>query len=555
MRVIRRFNGSLAGALTVMASLLALTPVQAQSDKTTRTVSGVQKFEGRLADGTPYRLQKPSNWNGILVSDLDGIEDGDTETYYLLLKAGYGTASVMRRSYDRTWTLNRWDDMQRPLQAAELFHAKFGKPRLRIAFGHSAGGAGTLLTAERHPDRVDGAVAMCATMDFIGYAGYNLIFDFFYIAKTLLAPNDEQLRLPPMPSDAEKARPFRNHWAAVLEEAIQTPEGRARIALAFTLAQYSSFGSHLNFKGVPKPDYSNPKSVVDAMLQSLPTIQRRLGVGTTHDASDFPPDLEIPGTPVPPLVGNDGVVYTDYWKHANPVYKRTTEAVYAEAKLDLAADLRTLDASPRVNLNRDTLRSGVLGRGLPTMPVLRVDNLGDQTAPPPMSRLYDQLVARNGLTSLYRTAYVDNSGHCYFKGEQEFAAIEVMRERLESGKWPATDAAALNARAGRNDGDGVIFVDAGPTTNPPLWRLERYTDLFQPATFATTSTLVSRYRYSVTPDQRKQLLAALADAERSAGEGKANAALDRFVELVNGISNRVVRTRLLAAAYQLRGQD
>lgn len=552
---LRRAPGKVR-ALTILLAMTAMSaaaPSLAQTAKTSRAAPVVEEFEGRLADGTPYLVRKPSNWNGIVLRDLDGVRAKDSAFYTMLIERGYGTVGVSRRSHDRAWTLNRLDDMQRPQQGLEIFRAKFGEPKLVIAFGRSAGGSSALLTSERHPGTVDGAVALCATMDIVGYSGYNIIFDFLYVLKALLAPNDDQLLTHALPT-ADPA-PQLDRWSQVLQDAVKTPEGCARIALAFTLTQYPVFGSNRGAKGVAKPDFSDPQAVLEAMVQSLPQIAGRLALLTVHGEEDFPPDLEIPGTPVSNPVGNDGGVYADYWKNADPAYRRVTEAIYAQVNLDPAADLRTIDASPRVSLDRDNMRRGILARGLPTMPVFRMDNLGDQTAPPNASKLYDRLVDFNGLADLYRTSYVDNSGHCYFKPEQVFAAVDVMRERLQTGKWPTTDAAALNARAGVDDGDGIVFVDLEPGPHTATWRLEAHSDLFQPATFAKAAALVSSYKYSLTPTQQQHLLAYLSAAEQAADQGRfteANSALDRFVGDVDGITHRVVRTRLLAAAYQLR---
>src|SRR5690606_35902023 len=162
----------------------------------------------------------------------------------------------------------------------------------------------------------------------------------------------------------------------------------------------------------------------------------RLGLLKVVGRDDLPPDLPIRGTPQPDVVGNDGAVYADYWKVSDPTYRRVTQHLYAQAGLDLADDLALLDAAPRKQMDREEFRKGLLGRGLPTVPVFRVDNLGDRVAPPIAARAYDALVELNGLGDFYSTAYVEDSGHCHFRPEHELAAIDVMRERLETGKWP-----------------------------------------------------------------------------------------------------------------------
>jgi pimeloyl-ACP methyl ester carboxylesterase len=543
------------------AATFAVSTAFAQVAKT-ESFPAVERIDGKLADGSPYVLQKPSNWNGIVIIDLDGERRADSDAYRMFLKAGYGMAGASRRSWDRHWTLNRRDDVRRPQEALALFKERLGKPRYVIVFGGSAGGAVSLLTAEHHPDTVDGAVPRCATMPF-GHAHYNVIFDFFYTAKTLLAPNDDRLLTHALPP--RDFKPFLDYWLEVLQAAAKTPEGRARIALAFTIAQYPFFGSEGRSARVPKPDFGNPDAVMNAMIQLLPDVVSRLEHLTVHSEKDWPPDLQIPGTPQPNVVGNDGAVYADYWTHSDPVYKRVTEAIYAQAGMNVAADLKTLDAAPRVKLDRSLLGvQGLVGRGLITIPVFRMDNLGDLSAAPNTSVLYDALVEANGLSHLYRTSYIDNSGHCFTTPEHEFVALEVMRERLETGKWPDTSAAALNARLAAvrareglpTDDGGRHFVEVkfGPYTG--MWRLWEYPDGYRPATFATATKLVKGYDGSaLTSSQRRQLLKELSAAERLAKRGQAgeaNRALDRFVSVAESVSNRVVQTRLLATAHQLR---
>lgn len=536
------------GAVTI-----AFTAVSAQTTEMELS-DGVQTIEGKLADGTSYLLRKPANWNGIVVNDLDGIWRRNAVPYRMLLESGYGTAAAERRAYDRAWTKNLQDDLRRTQESLEIFKAKFGQPQLVIAYGRSAGGGTALQAAESRPDTVDGVVALCASMNFLGHTGDNFIFDFFYILKMLLAPQDERLLTHALPP--RDYQPIRDHWQDVLQAAAKTPEGRARIALAITLVQYPIYGDTAREKGFPRPNFDDPQAVMDAMLRSLPRFISRLGLLRVVGEKDFPPDLPIAGTPQRDAVGNDGAVYADYWKVSDPLFRRVTESLYARTGLNLIDELTLLDNAPRKSMDQREFRKGLLGRGLPTVPVFRADNLGDRVAPPIAARAYDALVELNGLGDLYRTAYVEDSGHCYFRPQQEFAAIEVMRERLQTGKWPATDAAALNVRAGIEPGDARIFVEGKLGPYAGTWRLKAYTDAFQLETFATARALMASYDASLlTKALRRRLLTHLSAAEEATDRGRfteANSALDRFVGIVDGIPNGIVRTRLLAAAHQLR---
>lgn len=59
----------------------------------------------------------------------------------------------------------------------------------------------------------------------------------------------------------------------------------------------------------------------------------------------------------------------------------------------------------------------------------------------------------------YRQAFVDAAGHCETNVPELIAAIGVMTERLDTGAWPKTDAAALNAAAGELNLETSRFVD------------------------------------------------------------------------------------------------
>lgn len=85
---------------------------------------------------------------------------------------------------------------------------------------------------------------------------------------------------------------------------------------------------------------------------------------------------------------------------------------YAAAGLDLAADLDRLAAAPRV-------------------------------APDPRA------VARVARTSLPvgLTPWPVLTGHCRFSAAEEVVAFRVLFERIETGRWPAADVAAMNAEA------------------------------------------------------------------------------------------------------------
>jgi len=440
-----------------------------------------EEIEGTLSDGTLFLLRRPENWNRIVVSDLDFRTRAEHEVYRRLLADGFGLSGTARRA-DRAWTVSQTGDISRTLEALSRFKEEFGIPDTVIAFGRSAGGGTVLGISELHPETAHGAVALCAT---IGFLVNNQIFDFLYVLKELLAPDDSRLLTHGLPRESA---PIRALWRDAITSAAATSEGRARIAMAFTLAEFPAFGSTSVELGTPIPDFGDPIDVARAMRESaLRIVEERISLLQVFELDEVPDDVPphlVRALPNRSYVGNDGADYTEYWHLSDLVYRRVTEALYAEAGLEVTADLRRLEEAERVAMDRlaATARLGEASltvRGLPRIPLFRVENTGDQTNhPSPTMASYSELVRRNGLDELYRTGMVAPGGHCYFTPEQELAAIHVMLDRLRTGEWPATDAAALNGRAGTDDPEGRAFQEVDMTPYNGMWRLRAYSDVF-----------------------------------------------------------------------------
>lgn len=135
---------------------------------------------GRLG-GAVYQVEVPDHWNGRLVLYMHGFQGlapkASVTTPAIrqyLVRNGYAwgassfssTSLIPGRAADETAAL--WD----------YFVGKFGQPQRTYVMGHSMGGAGVEIAAERYGDRFDGALAMC------GYAGQpaesQIVGDYFY---------------------------------------------------------------------------------------------------------------------------------------------------------------------------------------------------------------------------------------------------------------------------------------------------------------------------------------------------------------------------------------
>jgi len=127
--------------------------------------------------GSLYQIEMPNEWNGTLVLYLHGSRDQFPTLYVdqpsirsYLIRNGYawGASSFSRNDAaiylgaDETAAV--WD----------RFVEQFGRPERTYVTGQSMGGGGTVLSAERFPDRFDGALPLCAiagTVTLVDYFG------------------------------------------------------------------------------------------------------------------------------------------------------------------------------------------------------------------------------------------------------------------------------------------------------------------------------------------------------------------------------------------------
>jgi pimeloyl-ACP methyl ester carboxylesterase len=100
------------------------------------------------------------------------------------------------------------------------------------------GGLVTAALVERHPERIDGAMPMCASVSG-AVAMENQALDGAWALKMLVDPA-APLRITGIWQQGAPQPPIREEGPAVdalLAKAMATPQGRARLALAATLAQ------------------------------------------------------------------------------------------------------------------------------------------------------------------------------------------------------------------------------------------------------------------------------------------------------------------------------
>lgn len=385
--------------------------------------------EGKLADGAPYAIDRPANWNGTVLLWSHGYSfrpAGETatsppNTRDALLAQGY---ALVASDYARPgWALDVAPDDQ--LDTLAAFTDKFGKPKRVIAWGASMGGLVTVALAERPRGAIDGALPVCGSVG--GAVGMmNMALDGAFVFTTLAAP-DAGLRLLNTSDDKENGA----HAAAAVTAAQATPEGRARLALASALAGLPGWTDPT----APQPattDYAAQEAeaaksfVMGVFLPRAGMEQQAGGVFSWNNGIDYARQLDLSGRR--PFVA----------------------ALYTAAGLDLQADLDRLAKAPRLSaapkavayMKRNYTPSGAL-----QVPMVTLHTTGDGMTSPTLERAYGDLAEAAGKADLLRPLYIARAGHCTFSTPDYLAALHLLETRLDSGRWkaPAPDAAALFA--------------------------------------------------------------------------------------------------------------
>lgn len=446
-RPARRGRGRLVPALaasTVLA-VAGASPALAQA--------GVSEDRGTLPDGTIYLMRVPANWNGTLVRDLDYVARSNSPASAYLLEHGYALAGTQRHRL-RTFQYDPVREIANLNLVHDRFEERFGRPERVIQYGCSGGGHVALAVAEHFPERVDGVVATGAhTPVWL----MNTFLDGWFALKALIAPD---LAIVDIPVDQTGGRshglqgPLTAAWADAINAAQETPEGRARIALAFTVGQWPAWVNRLT----PQPSLDDPVALQHAMYHTVLQNTRSPG-GEARILFESAANGQQ-------LSWNTGIDYRELFENGNAYFKQAVRRLYADAGIDVQADLQRLNAFPRIEAAPHALAywraPGRNVTGRPTIPVFRMHEIGDYQVPISLIQGYNDQILANGKGDLYRAAYVSAPGHCGFSPGESAAAIRTLERRLDTGEWGDTDPESLNALAGTLHPTGGRFIRYDP---------------------------------------------------------------------------------------------
>lgn len=406
----------------------------------------VATTEGKLKDGTPYRIDMPERWNGAVLVGLDYASRPPSEDAKALLLEGYALAGTTRTLTG--WALHRAG--ANAVETLDLVEAKYGKIALPIQFGQSQGGHIGALSMQAYPARWRGAMIRCGGLS--GAVGqWQGKLDGLFVAKVLLAP-DSALPVTGIPDDWQTgAWPA---WTRMLEAAEKTPEGRARIAFAARVAQLPEWSDPAK----PEAARGDPEARARGLADSLVRGLLRQGMGSRN---------QLEGLSGGNVSANAGVDYGALLAAVDG--DGLVRELYRKAGLALDQDLAALARAPRLTADPKALAfvaTSVFDGDL-AMPVLTMNALGDAISVPASQSDYQQAVQQAGKGALLRQTYTHSAGHCAFTPAESVAGVHALVTRIRSGSWPDTSAQGMTALAAGTGLGASHFVDYTP---PPFLR-------------------------------------------------------------------------------------
>ncbi|HEY0453734.1 alpha/beta hydrolase family protein [Actinophytocola sp.] len=418
-------------ALTValLATLVAtLLTTPARATEATRTYTGT-------IDGAEFRVEVPARWNHTLVlyshpyytpQVPGGIgHAGRAETQAWLLDHGYALAASDFKGRNGFVVQDALEDQ---VNLLDWVDRHVGRPHRTVATGSSMGAALAIMLAERNPGRIDGVAAMCGPLDLNGT--WNVSLDITFALRTLLAP-DAGIDLV-RPRDAAASV---GALDAAVGTAVDSPQGRARVALANSFGNVDGWGSAHQ----PKPP------TVEGQVRAMAALDQLFFVGTFGPVGRVDLERRAGGNPS----FNTGV---DYRRQlARSTQRDLVVQAYRDAGLDLEADLDALAAAPRIAPDPKALAwmyRYAVPRGTTPSPVLTLHNIADG-ADPANERWYAGQVERRGDPGSLRQLWAGRATHCAFSAAEEIVAMRALFARVATGRWPSLDPAQLNAAAGR----------------------------------------------------------------------------------------------------------
>ena len=413
----------------------------------------VARIRDELPDGTRCAALKPVNWNGTLLLDLDGADNCRTEGPTAAAQAprlaaffsqGYAYGGINREAVGYRFP----DAVQLLVDVRTAFAGFFGAPEYTVAIGGSRGAFVGRMCMEFRPDVFAGALVYGGGGSG-EIAALNSKLDGKWTLNALLRP-EEPLILAEIPDLREEERKL----GALIEQAKETPLGRARLALAAAFEQLPAWAD----PSAPEPAADDCEEQFRQLLTCFQFAQFNFGSYTIE---------QLAGGPVS---WNTGVDYSALLERSGrKAFVAGMYALAGDGEAALARDLETLAAAPRVQASPEAVARAekyLTYAAKLTGPVVNLDNIGDQVDPESGKYAYRDTLKKAGKEDLLRVLWVHSSGHCNFTNAEVLEALAVLMRRIRDGVWGDLAPERLNQEASRLGLPVVPGMKLGPAPRP-----------------------------------------------------------------------------------------
>ncbi len=439
-----------------------------------------EQLKGMLDDGTECLMWVPKEWNGVVIRDLDfaSFSAFNPEPYNLYLKNNYAVIGTSRHKM-RTWQYDPVREIKNLDAVLDIFISRYNEPEKTIQYGCSGGGFVSLGVAEEFSDRIDGSVALAAHTavwfqnTFLdGWTALRSLIGEYYTESGYGPLSDLQIinfsnDMERTTGGAEIAGPLVQAWRNAINAAYQSETGRARLVLAFAIGQW--FPRLSNDNAIP--DLSDPDAVIESIYNSALMM-----AGSPGGAARIMFENAAYGQQ---LSWNNDIDYRDLFENANPTLMRTIEKLYSDIDAELMDDISKINKTDRVEASDYALdfwsQPGRTVTGDLKIPTIRMHILGDHLVPVSLLKGYEKLVDDLGKNDLYRDMYIESTGHCDFIPEETLAAVQMLLERIDTGRWPDSRPRDLN--------EAVKAISPDAETgfmSPDTWEVKEYNRTWVP---------------------------------------------------------------------------
>ncbi|MGZ4191743.1 MAG: alpha/beta hydrolase [Solirubrobacteraceae bacterium] len=441
-RSLRRYGAGLVAACAL--ALAAATPATAASTH----------YTGTTSDGGGWIADVPSSWNGTLLlyshgyGTLSPQDAPDPNTQAALLGAGYALAGSGYDPNGSLWALgSAVRDQFQTLRTVEKTVLP-SRPTQVLAFGTSMGGLISALEDQQSNGRLDGALTTCGLVAG-GIQLNNYQLDGEYAIDKLLAGNAAKLVNYTSQGDAVNAAVTLNTAAT---QAQNTPEGRARLALAMALMNVTTWAPGQSMPGVydyvtQEQEQYNEEFVSNPVMIFIETGRQQIELAAGGNGG-----------------WDAGVNFAKLLSHSS--YYAEVHALYQAAGLSLRDDLKTLTQGANIRASDRAIR-WLEQTSVPTghlqVPELDLHTISDQLVPVQQENYYHGLVRRAGDRDLLRQDFVARQEHCNFTPAELVAGVQAVQHRVSAGSWDsvALPSSLQAAATGLNLG-GAAFTPFWP---------------------------------------------------------------------------------------------